>query len=329
VEAPYVERLKHLYAAWDPTLLLVQSATIERARWLVKTAESGPLPSRKAERELPRARAIVADAVHPVTGDILPTFCRRSTTVPVNALIAAAMLSTSSVSGTAALHVYYQSYASLVRYANHSDERHPLNPTRLWMGYGLATSCAVAIGVGAARALRDAPRRLRPLRMAVPHAAVACAGALGIYLHNAPDAQDGVEVVDCTGRVQGVSVRAGEATLSRALALHAVVLPACQLLLPPLAMRYLVLPRLTGVQGLQRLSIAFPLALTTTAASVAGVAPLAAAAFPRRLSFDPADLEPQFRRAAARDGAAEQRDLCSRGTSGLAATRLYSAKGLY
>jgi hypothetical protein len=185
------------------------------------------------------------------------------------------MLSTSSVSGTALLHIYFQTYSSLVRYANHADVRHPLDPTRLWAAYGAATGAAVAIGVGVNRLLRDAPPALRPLRMGVPHLAVACAGALGLYLHNAPDAADGVELLDAEGAVRGVSVEAGRATLTRALALHAVVLPACQLLLPPLLMRYGVSPSLAAFKGLTRLSLAFPLALGTTLSCVAGVAPLA------------------------------------------------------
>ncbi|KAG8459759.1 hypothetical protein KFE25_014322 [Diacronema lutheri] len=291
----FFSRARHLVGAWDPSLLLVQRPAVERARWVVSQAATGQLAPRTAARELERAERIVTDAVHPVTGDILPSFVRRSSTVPVNAVFAAAMLSTSSVSGTAFLHIYYQTYASLVRYANHADERHPLNPARLWAGYGLATGAAVAIGVGTNRLLRDAAPRLRPLRMAVPHLAVACAGAVGLYLHNAPDAADGIELVDARGEVRGVSVAAGRSTLAHALALHAVALPACQLLLPPLLMRYGVTPSLAGFKGLTRLSLAFPLALATTFACVAGLAPLAAAAFPRHVAFDAASLEPELR----------------------------------
>lgn len=292
---PYWSRLRHIFGAWDPSLLLVSRADIERAKWIVDQAAAGHLAARTQARELERAERIVADAVHPVTSDILPNFVRRSNTIPANSLLAAAMLSTSSVSGTALLHIYFQTYSSLVRYANHSDTRHPLDPTRLWMGYGLATGAAVAIGVGASRLLREAPPALRPLRMAVPHLAVACAGAIGIYLHNAPDAVDGIELVDRRGEVRGVSAVAGKRTLAHALALHAIALPTCQLLLPPLLMRYGVSPSLSSFKGLSRLSLAFPLALGTTFACVAGLAPLAAAAFPRHVAFNVADLEPELR----------------------------------
>ncbi|KAJ1627747.1 Tricarboxylate/iron carrier [Pavlovales sp. CCMP2436] len=298
----YTDRVRHLFSVWDPTLLIVQRQAIERARLVVERAAGGGAPTRSAARDMERAGQIVADAIHPVTGDVLPNFVRRSSTVPVNAVIAAAMLSTSSVSGTAMLHLYFQSYNSLVRYANHSDERHPLDPKRLWAAYGLATGAAVAIGVGAGRALHDAPPALRPLRMIVPHLAVACAGALGLYMHNAPDAVDGIELVDSTGTVRGVSVEAGRGTLARALALHAVVLPSCQLLLPPLLMRYGITPSLQSFSGLTRLSLAFPLALGTTFACVAGLAPLAAAAFPRQVSFEPSALEPQFHGLADAEG---------------------------
>lgn len=311
----YPARIRHLLGAWDPSLLLVQRPAIERARWVVGQAAAGQLAPRTAARELERSERIVADAVHPVTSEILPSFMRRSSTVPVNSVLAAAMLSTSSVWGTALLHIYFQTYSSLVRYANHADARHPLDPARLWAGYGLATGAAVAIGVGANRALRDAPPALRPLRMAVPHLAVACAGAVGLYLHNAPDALDGVELVDARGEVRGVSVEAGKRTLGHALLLHAAALPACQLLLPPLLMRYGVSPTLASFKGLARLSLAFPLALGTTFACVAGLAPLAAAAFPRHVAFDVRSLEPELRGL--------------KGEGGEPLAVLYSRKALY
>lgn len=300
-DSTYAARLRHVFGAWDPTLLVVPRATIDRSRRLVSLAEEGRvLPASVTPAELTRAKQIVADAVHPVTGDVLPNFCRKSSAIPVNSLIAAAMISTSSVSGTAGLHIYYQAYQSAVRYANHADERHPLQSRRLWLGWGLATGSAVMIGVGVAHALRDAPRRLRPLRMVVPHLAVACAGGIGIFMHNEGDARDGVELVDGEGEVRGVSVEAGRASLGAALALHAVTLPACQLLLPPLFMRYAAGPWLAQLPGMQRLSFAFPLALGTTFVCVAGVAPLATACFPRRLAFSPDMLEPELASALAR-----------------------------
>lgn len=283
----YIARLKYIMGMRDPTLLFMDKDGIEQARKLVQASNADPETTGVSGRMVARARRVVDDAVHPITGDVIPSFVRQSSTAPVNIMLGAAMISTSSVPITAFLHVYYQTHASLVRYANHSDADHPMNSQRLWTTYFAATATALGIGVGATWALRFSPRRLRPLGVMAPHAAVGSAGAIGLYRHNEHYAHDGVEIIDDTGARVGTSVAAGRSLLRDAIFLHSFVLPTFQLLLPPLLVRYALMPRFAVLSGLQRYTLVFPIALGTTAVCVLGLTPCAMACFPRHKALEP------------------------------------------
>jgi len=239
--------------------------------------------------ELDEARWVYEVAVHPVLQEPIPSIFRASSFMPVTVLCAAGLVSARSSAATLYYHWAYQSHSAAVRYCNYADESRPLDAQRMLAAYAASTAAAWGIGLGALALVRRVPR-LGPLGAAIPHTALATAGALSTVLNNEADLTDGVAVTDASGTVVGESRLAARAGVQRATLLQAGLIPSCALLFPMVAMRHVVAPKLIT-------SVPHLLPLTSFALVIGGVCvltPLVVAAVPATISLQANALEPEF-----------------------------------
>ena len=288
---PYSDRLRRVLRRWDPRGIFVGDKRAYEAVSVLKT------PQNHTDAQLAQARWTCDVAVHPVLEQPIPSSFRNSAFMPVTAILSLGMVSSSKPLGVLACHWLYQSHSAATRYCNYADTARPLDGQRMLAAYGLSTGVACGIALAAVAAVRRAPS-LRALGLIAPHSAVCAAGALSTYLNNEADLAHGVEVTDAAGAPLGVSRRAAEAGVMRAAILQNGVVPLCSLLLPVLAMRGLVVPRLWKSHP----DKLWPISAALVAGGVCVATPAAAAAMPAVVSLPVDDLEPEVRAAAKARG---------------------------
>ena len=115
--------------------------------------------------------------------------------------------------------------------------------------------------------------------------------------------EDGVAVLDAAGKEVGVSREAAKATIAKAVLLHSVVVPSCALLLPVVAMRAYVVPRLLRSAP----NALWPVAAGLVVGCSCVITPVVAATISPEVTIDPQQLEPELAekilRGTAGDGA--------------------------
>ena len=283
----YFARVGRLLRRWDPRGLGVSDA---RAAAAVATLKS---PQSATPSELVDAQWVCNAAVHPVLEQPIPSAFRLCSFMPVTGAITLGMISTTSPLATVWFHWLYQSHSAATRYCNYADTTRPLDATRMLGAYAASTLAACGIAVGFGSFARSRPR-LRLAAMAVPHCAVACAGAISSVANAEVELREGVPVADANGVERGVSREAARATVGRAVLLHSFLIPSCALLLPVVAMRGIAVRLLDPV-------MLPPAAIALTAAGVGVVTPAVAASVPPSIVLPARDLEPEFRAMAAEE----------------------------
>lgn len=306
---PYSDRLRRLFAKWNPMGMIVSDAKARSAVRLLADPRASALAT---PSELEEARWVRDTAVHPVLNQPIPSAFRACSFMPVTACAAIGLSSAGSAAGTIFWHWFYQSHSAATRYCNYADTTRDLDPRRMMGAYAASTAAACAIGVGALRVASLSPR-LRAVSVAAPHMALGCAGALSTVLNNEPQLRDGMPLVDAEGRTLGLDSRAAAAaTVARATLLQAVLVPSCALLAPTLLVRWLVTPRL-WMSAPHLLPLA---ASATILGSVFVLTPLAVAAVPAHVPIAIEDLEDEIRLELQRRAAGDQWDGAGRVFSG-------------
>lgn len=294
----YADRVNRLIRRWNPRGLLYSDATCREAVAKLKSpllldgnnaASQALQATERAERE--KARRICDAAVHPVLEQPIPSAFRVCSLLPVTSLISVAMISTKSATAAILYHIFYQSHSAGTRYCNYADTTRNLDASRMQLAYAASTAAACGIAVGATRLLSRRPS-LKLAALIVPHTAVACAGAVSTVMNAEVELREGVAVHDAHGKEVGVSVAAAKQTVSRAVLLHGVVVPACAMLLPVVAMRAFVAPRL--------MKRAPHMVWPTASALILGcgfvATPLVSAFVPPVVPLDSSSLEPELAR---------------------------------
>ena len=282
-EHSYVSNLRRLLRRWDPRGVLVSDARAADA--VHKLRE----PAGESEAALADARWVCDAAVHPVLEQAIPSAFRVSAFVPVTGLLSLGMISTKAPLATVVYHWLYQSHSAATRYCNYADTTRPLDTRRMLGAYAASTGAACAISLASISLAGRSPR-LQAVGLVVPHAAVACAGAISTMMNAQADLSEGVRVIDAYGADRGVSRAAASMTVESAMLLHSILVPSCALLMPTLAMRSLVVPRLLN----RAPALLQPIATALVFGGVCVLTPAAAACVPPTVSLSPVRLEERF-----------------------------------
>ena len=278
----YRERLRRLLYRYHPAGVLLSDTEVHEAAEMLRKG-------RGSTRQLERAHWVCDSAMHPVLQQPIPSAFRLSAFAPATTACALGMLSSRTPIGLVFYHWLYQSHSAATRYCNYADTSRPLNGQRMLTAYAVSTAAACTIAVGSLVAVASNPR-LKPLGLVMPHLAVCVAGASSTVLNNEHDLNEGVQVSDPAGRVVGVSQQAAREGVGRAVLLQSVLVPACALLAPVLAMRTLVVPRLMYTRPLAL----WPISVGLVVGGVCALTPAAAAAMPRRVGVPRSRMEPEF-----------------------------------
>ena len=290
-ELDYFGRVRRLLNRWDPRAVAVSDA---RAKAAVEKLRN---PVGESAVGLADAQWVCNAAVHPVLEQPIPSAFRVGSFGPITGMISLGMLSTKSSLATVIYHSVYQSHSAGTRYCNYADTARPLDAQRMLGAYAASTGAACALALASAALATRAPS-LRTLTMVAPHSAVACAGIVSTVMNAEVELREGVAVVDAQGVERGVSRVAARATVERAVLLHSLLVPACALLMPVLAMRSLVLPRLV-----HRPMLLWPSAAVLVSGGVGVLTPALAACVPPVVRLDTAALEPGLCELTSPEGA--------------------------
>ena len=279
----YLDRVKRLLHRWDARGVLISDA---RGLAAVEKLRN---PAHEKPADLADAQWVCDMAVHPVLQQPIPSAFRVSSFAPITAAISLGMISTKSTFATVIYHWMYQSHSAATRYCNYADTSRPLDAKRMVNAYAASTGAACALTLASAALVTRAPS-LRAVGMVVPHAAVAAAGVISTVMNAEVELREGVPVIDAAGAERGVSCGAARATVERAVLLHSVIIPGCALLVPVLAMRTVVVPRLMHTTP----ELLWPSAAALVATGVGVLTPAAAACVPPTVRVDTAALEPEL-----------------------------------
>ena len=277
----YRERVHKLFRRWSPSGLFVTRAQANAA---IEILDS---PEICTEAELAKAQRICDAAVHPVLKQPIPSAFRVCSFLPVTYGLSLAMISSARLHmPTLFFHWLYQTHSAATRYCNYADTSRPLSVERMTAAYATSTAAAWGIAVGMSAVVERVPR-LAMLGMALPHGAVACAGAVSTVMNAEVELREGVAVHGDDGREVGVSRIAARETVKHAVLLHGLLVPACALLLPVVASHRFIVPRLLRSQNAR-------LIWPTSAAVVAGccgvITPLAGALVSPTVALPPSTL---------------------------------------
>ena len=287
----YFERVHRLLRRWDPRGAVISDACAKAA------VDKLRHPQYESAADLADAQWVCDAAVHPILEQPIPSAFRVSSFAPVTASISLGMISTKAPMATVVYHWLYQSHSAATRYCNYADTSRPLDAKRMLSAYAASTGAACGLSLASMLITARLPA-LRLLDLVVPHSAVACAGAISTVMNAESELRDGVAVVDGSGTERGVSRVAARSTITSAVLLHSIVIPGCALLLPVVAMRTLVVPRLMHSKP----QWLWPTAAALVTGGVGVVTPAAAACVPPMVRLDTEALEPELRGLKDDDG---------------------------
>ena len=178
---------------------------------------------------------------------------------------------------------------------------------QLAQAYGLAVGVSCGIAVGARKLVEAGPPAVKRLGIAVPYAAVVCAGGANVAFTRMPEMQTGVPIADEEGTVLGISKAAAVTSVTKTVMSRNVCLPIAPMLLPPLAMA--AIRTVVPVSG-----VAAVVAETCLCgASIFGALPLAIAIFPQEISIPVSSLEPEFQSLKTKSGKLIDHVVCNKG----------------
>jgi len=173
----------------------------------------------------------------------------------------------------------------------------------LLTSYGVATgvACGMSFGLGKvveslqAKVGGDSakqPFSLKLLMRGLPWMAVASAGMANAIAMRYKEAVDGITIYGPDNSVQGISVKAGTASLTQ-VALTRAALPVPILLIPPFILDGIQKTSLGKVMA-KSAGVKLGVELSIFALFLQCALPFAVALFPQRGSISAKDLEPQF-----------------------------------
>ncbi|KAK1166322.1 sideroflexin-4 [Acipenser oxyrinchus oxyrinchus] len=220
----FFQRLFHWVDILDPSSLLASDGEIKNSRSLLESKEQ----ANKDELKVKEAWKLSLSSVHPDTGSVLPLVFRPPAFLPVAApLVIATLLPHKGVKPALFWQFLFQSYSAGFNYVNRNatsckDERIPLKQVLLFVSsVSYATCAGVLPQLAMNRYGLNSPAMQSLFRRIVPVPLFASLSALSVLVVRGEEFENGIEVVDSTGNVVGVSQTAGmkavkETAISRA-----------------------------------------------------------------------------------------------------------------
>lgn len=292
-------RMRLFVQVTSPLSLLHSTETILQNKALLKLVEaceakgvdiSDLKASPAVNEKLWNAREIVESAIHPTSGEVLPSPFRVSAIAPVNIPIAWGMLTTpaSNVPLTLGLHFINQSYNAGCNYFNRSGS--DLSLQEMGVAYSLAVGSACSMAFGLGKLFERGPKSLARFGVAIPIVATAAASVSNLAFTRSGEAIHGIPVTDEEGKIRGHSKVAGMKAIAQTAIGRCCLVPAATLLLPTSVMSLLKSANLFP----KNKRLALLLELGTIYAALQVALPAALAVFPQTLSMDANDLEEEF-----------------------------------
>ncbi|KAK6487647.1 sideroflexin-4 [Huso huso] len=219
----FFQRLFHWVDILDPSSLLASDGEIKNSRSLLESKEQANKDELKVNH-----LTVISSSVHPDTGSVLPLVFRPPAFLPVAApLVIATLLPHKGVKPALFWQFLFQSYSAGFNYVNRNatsckDERIPLKQVLLFVGsVSYATCAGVLPQLAMNRYGLNSPAMQSLFRRIVPVPLFASLSALSVLVVRGEEFENGIEVVDSTGNVVGVSQTAGmkavkETAISRA-----------------------------------------------------------------------------------------------------------------
>ena len=257
------------------------------------------------DAELWEAKRVVDAVVHPVTGEEMFLAGRMSAFVPANTIPTAGMLLARSPAATVFWQWINQSVNVMCNYVNRSGAT--IDTAQVAQAYALAVGVSCGIAVGAKSMIAKAPPSIAKLGIAVPYAAVVCAGAANVGFTRLPEMQSGVSIAAPDGTPLGSSKAAAREAVTSTILSRCVLLPIAPMLLPPLAMTAIASAVTLGPAA------AVVAEVGLVAGSIYGALPLAIAVFPQEMKIATSALEVEFQNAVDAAGDPIEYVVCNKG----------------
>jgi len=303
-QSTYAGRLAHFRQMVDPRTLLVSDDELKAKVDLLSRHAKGEKTG-ATDAELWDAKRVKDAVIHPVSGEKMFLPGRMSAFVPVNTIPTVGMLIAATPAQTVFWQWINQSVNVMCNYVNRSGAS--VDWGQLSQAYGLAVGVSCGIAVGAKKLIASGPPAVKKLGIAVPYAAVVCAGGANVAFTRMPEVQSGVPIADAEGNVLGVSKAAAVTSVTKTVMSRNVCLPIAPMLLPPLLM--------AALRSVVPLAGAAAVAAETSlvAGSIFGALPLAIAIFPQEISISVSSLEPEFQNLRTKEGAPIDVVYCNKG----------------
>ncbi|XP_048407182.2 sideroflexin-4 isoform X2 [Stegostoma tigrinum] len=301
-EQPFFHRLLQWLDILDPTTLLASNKEIENAQILLQ----GSLPNLKEtvkNEKIKQALKLSLSSVHPDTGDVLPTIFRASAFTPLAVpLVVAMLLPHKGMKPALFWQFLFQSYSAGFNLANRNkttskDVKIPLQQGFLLLGAATYTTC---LGVFPQfvmnRYTSNSPTVHTVFRKILPVPVLAIACALNVAIVRGIEFDKGVEVVDESGNVVGVSQLAGTKAIKET-AFSRAVLVGTTVAVPNLLVSYL--QRTDFIRRFPLALAPFRHIMTTIAFGL--MVPISFSLYPQTGKIKVSNLEPLIQSATTED----------------------------
>eukprot|EP00442_Polarella_glacialis_P037054 CAMPEP_0115092134 /NCGR_PEP_ID=MMETSP0227-20121206/26555_1 /TAXON_ID=89957 /ORGANISM="Polarella glacialis, Strain CCMP 1383" /LENGTH=386 /DNA_ID=CAMNT_0002483835 /DNA_START=9 /DNA_END=1169 /DNA_ORIENTATION=+ len=285
-QSQFYGRLMGMYEKIDPRTLLIPGPELASSQKMLEEFKAlGKAPPGVTDEQLWNARRIVEAIIHPVTGEPIPAVGRMSAFVPMNVPLCAMMLSAATPIQNIGAQWLNQTYNVVNNYVNRSGATVEWTP--LLTSYGLATSSAVGIAVGAGKLLQAVPA-LKVLGMFVPYLACIGAGSSNVAFTRMEEWNgSGIPVIDHEGKDLGYSKAAGKQAVLQTVVTRSCFLPIFPMVVPPLIMKSLATTLTFG-------PVAMVVEIAVIATALGCMLPVALSILPQTMEVGVGGLEPQF-----------------------------------
>ncbi|XP_069488406.1 sideroflexin-5 [Ambystoma mexicanum] len=292
-QSSFYGRFRHFLDIIDPRTLFVTESRLKEAVQLLEDYKHGTLPPGVTNEQLWGAQKIKQAILHPDTNEKIFMPFRMSGYVPFGTpVVVGLLLPGQTLTSIVFWQWLNQSHNACVNYANRNGTK-PSPTSKLIQGYLGAVISAVSIAVGLNFLVQKAntftPSTRLLIQRFVPFPAVASANVCNVVLMRHSELEEGIDVLDCDGKVVGSSrIAAKHALLETALT--RVVLPMPILVLPPVIMS--LLEKTSLLRSRPRLVL--PVHSLVCLAAFGLALPLAISLFPQMSEIETCRLEPEI-----------------------------------
>lgn len=288
----------------DPRLLFYSDVDVLRAKEMVEQykvyLQNPPEGVCDIHRTLWEAQRISSAALHPDTGEFIPSPCRMSGYVPCNGPICASMVVSSSMPSLLFWNWINQSQNAGVNYFNRNASS-PMTNETLLKSYAGAVGAALGVAFGLSTIVnrRYDPVRAKQVMRFVAFPSTVIASSLNCYIVRSNEIETGIPMLDVDGNSVGEVSQIAAAKGVYSTVFSRAVLNVPVLFLPPFLLSNIPLcKRVIAKNPAMATPITMFLLLTCFGIGL----PAAVAIFPQIAEIKVEDLEEKFQHLKDADG---------------------------